>query len=247
MCASLFHTQHNSPLTMCVADMLVHPTLCKGGPHGIQQQAMYGAATQYPTSPTPSYPLRKSPSVFMCDKCHEACTSFDDLQVHMLTAHHEETAVAMAIEQEAKEKEMELREREEGGAISSLPPVGEKEEDKAATTMMQISDQPTAAVVSPSSSSSSLQQVDVVNIVDQQPPSAAAAAVRKCLVCGKEDSAEHKLRLCQPCKAKGRKVAYCSRTCQAKDWIEGHTNICGQDLPSSSSSTNTTTTSSTGE
>jgi len=64
-------------------DSLVHPSIC-------------AASNQSKSAPVIAAPsLRRSQSVFLCERCSTPHDTFEDLQVHMLTAHHDEmTSVA---------------------------------------------------------------------------------------------------------------------------------------------------------
>lgn len=79
----------------------MHPVVCKSK-QPPEKPGRYNFATA--NEDQWGYPLRKSTSAFICDKCSSACDSFDDLQVHMLTAHHGETP---ANESQTSQKENE--------------------------------------------------------------------------------------------------------------------------------------------
>ena len=67
-------------------DAVAHPSVC--GTRSREHSFGYGDR-HLGVPPSFGSGMRKSPSVFYCEKCSEVSISFDDLQVHMLTAHHD--------------------------------------------------------------------------------------------------------------------------------------------------------------
>lgn len=144
-------------------DLVAHPTVCPA----LNRPAPAPVSSSFNLG---SYAMRRSPSVFVCQKCSTGCDSIDDLQVHMLTVHH-----------------------------------GEPEADNMLEETPSQSEKP----------------LDVV-----EPP----RDLKKCSAsnCDKYETDQVKFKLCAPCKDVGKKVPYCSRSCQAYDWTQGHVSVCGK-------------------